>query len=180
MIQPDDIRRKAERLYPKFLRAWLLGEPFFPKTIRGDKRPDENLATAIESVQQLRASSKDVLGFGYTVEWKEINSRLHGRNQFPYRIVFETQGDFLRLIGRQREFSTFSSAVDQIRSQFPELESWMQSNRRLLIESADELDGLLSVLEYFRAHPRPGLFARELPLPVDTKFIERNERVLQE
>jgi hypothetical protein len=31
MIQPEDIRRKAENLYPEYLRAWLDGDvTFFP------------------------------------------------------------------------------------------------------------------------------------------------------
>jgi hypothetical protein len=33
---------------------------------------------------------------------------------------------------------------------------------------------------WFAEHPRPALFSRELPLPVDTKFIERHRRVLRE
>ena len=41
-------------------------------------------------------------------------------------------------------------------------------------------DGSLSVLEYSLAHPQPEVFARELPFPLATKFLERNERVLQE
>jgi hypothetical protein len=38
---------------------------------------------------------------------------------------------------------------------------------------------LLMVCEYFLTHPRPAVYARELPLPVDTKFIERNEGILR-
>jgi len=49
-----------------------------------------------------------------------------------------------------------------------------------LIEVAPSFDGLLQILRYFRANPRPNLFARELPLPVDTKFIDRHEGVLRE
>jgi len=38
----------------------------------------------------------------------------------------------------------------------------------------------LQVVDYLCTHPRPGLFARELPLAVDTKFIQRNHRILRE
>jgi hypothetical protein len=180
MIQPEVVRRKAENLYPKFLLAWLQADAFFPRLIRGEKRPDENLATAGALVRRLREGSKEVQGYGYTVDWAECNSRTHGRNLFPRRILFETQADFLRYIGKQREFAAFATAVDGIRSRYPELESWIRSNRRLLIESADQIEGVLSVIDYLRAHPRPELFARELPLPVDTKFIERNRCILRE
>ena len=180
MIQPDDIRRKAANLYSTYIEAWLRGEPFFPRTIHGSKQPDHELGRAIVSVQQLRAGSKQALGYGYVVEWTEINSQKYGRNFFPERIVFETQADFLRYLGKEQEFAAFAEAVSRIRSLYPELESWVRSNRALLIEVCHELEGLLYVVDYLRTHPRPGVFVREIPGPLDTKFIERNRRILRE
>lgn len=182
MIRPEDIRRKAENQYRAFLRAWLDGDnSFFPKLIPGNRELDPtDVAAAIDAVRELREGSKEVRRFGYSVEWEERRSRQLGKNLFPKRIVFETQEDFLRFIGRQSEFKIFAEAVHRLRTEFPELENWLRSNRQLLIESASELDGLLHVLRYFRDHPRPNCFARELPVPVDTKFVGRHERILRE
>lgn len=179
MISPEEIRRKAINLYSAWQAAWLSDEAFFPKVIPSNKRPDHKLSVAIESIQRLRAGSKEQLGYGYSVRWKEKNSRLHGRNLFPDQIVIETPEDFLRLIGRQQEFQAFTSAVERIRKQLPALEPWVRSHRMELIASAGELEGLLAVVDYFIATPRPDRFARELPIPVDTKFIERNRSILR-
>jgi len=180
MIKPDEIYRKATNLYKELLRAWLEGESFFPRVIPCDKDVDDNLANAIESIQLLKSESKELRGYGYSIGWKEVNSRKHGRNQFPVRIVFETEDDFLQYIGKQREFSSFVSAVERTRARYPVLQSWIRSHRKLLIDSSTEVDGLLQVVDYLCTHPRPGLFARELPLVVDTKFIQRNHRILRE
>ena len=51
---------------------------------------------------------------------------------------------------------------------------------RALIDAAPDLGGLLSVLQFFYENPRPNRFARELPLPVDTKFIERYQGILRQ
>jgi len=61
VIQPEDIRRKAETLYAGFLQAWLEGDNnFFPYTIRGRRTPgEEQLATAIQAIQRLRDGSKE-------------------------------------------------------------------------------------------------------------------------
>lgn len=181
MIQPEDIRRKAENLYPEYLRAWLDGDgAFFPRLIPSCRTPDsDDLRAAIQAVRRLREGSKEVIGFGYTVQWQEINSRKFGRNQFPARILFEAEGDFLRFIGKQREFDVFTDAVSRLRAAFPPLENWLRSNVRALIEAAADLDGLLRVLRFFHDNPRPNCFARELPLPVDTKFIERYQGLLR-
>jgi hypothetical protein len=180
MIRPEEIRRKAENLYPQFLCAWLEEKMFFPRSIPARRRPDNTLAAAIDGVHRLRAGAKETLGYGYTVQWKEINSRKHGRNLFPNRILFETQDDFLRYIGKLSEFAAFTAAVENIRSRYPELLPWIRSNRKLVVETADDVEGLLMVVDYLRETPRPGLFARELPLPLDTKFIERNQPILRD
>jgi hypothetical protein len=181
MIQPEDIRRKAENLYPEYQRAWLDGdESFFPRLIPSRRTPDaDDLRAAIQSVRRLREGSKEVVGFGYTVHWQQVNSRKFGRNQFPARILFETPSDFLRFTGKQREFDVFTDAVSRLRAAFPSLENWLRSNVRALIEAAPDLDGLLRVLQFFYGNPRPNRFARELPLPVDTKFIERYQGLLR-
>ncbi|MCA9054479.1 MAG: hypothetical protein KDA75_11620 [Planctomycetaceae bacterium] len=179
MIRPDDIRQKALNLYSTWQVAWLNDEPFFPKLIPCEKKLDDNIAIAAESVQRLRAGSKEQLGYGYSIEWKERNSRRHGRNNFPERILFETEEDFLRLINKQAEFAKFTAAVRAIRERFPQLTPWIRSHRKELVDAATELDGLFAVISYFVEHPRPNLFARELPVSVDTKFVERNRRILR-
>jgi hypothetical protein len=50
-----------------------------------------------------------------------------------------------------------------------------------LLEHSDEWERVLAVLAWFRAHPRPGLYLRQLDVPgVDTKFIERRAGLLAE
>lgn len=127
-----------------------------------------------------RCGSKEVRGFGYSVEWRQKRSRAFGHNPFLVRIFFESQNDFLRLISKLSEFAAFVDAVDRLRAEFSELNDWIRSHRQLLVEVAPDLDGLLEVLRYFRADPRPNRFARELPLSVDTKFLERYECVLRD
>ncbi len=182
MIQPEDIRRKAQNLYPDYLRAWLGGdESFFPRNIPARKTPDgDDLSAVSQSVRCLRDGSKEVTGFGYTVQWQEVNSRKFGRNRFPTRILFETPDDLLRFTGKQREFSVFADAVTRLRETFPSLENWIRSNMRTLIDAAPDLKGLLNVLQFFSENPRPNRFARELPIPVDTKFIKRYEGLLRQ
>lgn len=179
MIHPDEIRRKAQNLYRAFLGAWLADEPFFPRTIPCDKSLDANLAVAIESVQRLQAESREVRNCGYSIEWEERNSRTHGKNRFPIRIYFANDSDLLRYIGKQKEFARFCESVTRVRAKYPVLDRWISSNRRSLIESAEDVEGLLEAMDYLCAHPRPGLFARELPLSVDTKFIERKHGILR-
>src|SRR5690554_6875251 len=99
MIQPEDNLRRAERIYPELLQSWVDGSmDGFPRVITGRKQPDPNLATAAQEIQRLRNGSKETLGYGYSVQWREVNSRKYGRNRFPAEIAFETMDDLLRFI----------------------------------------------------------------------------------
>jgi hypothetical protein len=181
IIQPEEIRRKAGNLYYSFLKAWLSDVDFFPRTIPARRTPgDESIAAASQAIQRLRDESKERCGFGYSIEWREVHSRRFGRNRFPARIFFECQEDFLRFVGKNREFASFADAVQRLRGVFPELEGWIHSNPRTLIAAATDLAGLVEVLQYLRDHPRPSVFVRELPLNVDTKFVERHKPLLRE
>lgn len=181
MIQPADILKKAKNLYPEFLKSWAQGRTdFFPRLVPVSRAPDSDILRAAKEVQNLREGSKDTRGFGYSVEWEEVNSRRYGKNLFPKRIYFESQDDLLRFIGMQREFAALGSAVKQLRVSFPQLESWIVSNLRMIISAQDDLPGLIAVTRYFLENPRPNRFVRELPVTVDTKFIERRRGILRQ
>lgn len=181
MIQPEDISRKALAIYREYLRAWVQGDgQYFPRRVPAQRDPGPDVVTAIDQVRRLREGSKEMLGYGYSVEWQEVQSRRHGKNLFPSKVLFATELDLLRLIGKEREFRRFTDAVTRLRAEFPELDSWVRSNIGIFTDAAPDLDGLVEVLQYFKEHPRPNLFARELPLSVDSKFIERHERLLSQ
>lgn len=181
MIQPEDIRRKAERIYVELLKSVVDGSSNgFPRIIAGSKKLDPNLATAAQQIQRLREASKEALGYGYSVRWREVNSRRYGRNFFPSEVSFETVDDLLRFIKKTNEFATFATVVNRIRSALPQLESWLRTSIWSVHQIAEEVEGLIEVAAFLKEHPRPRCFARELPLSVDTKFVERYKTVLRQ
>ncbi len=180
MITPTEIRQKAERLYPAFVKSWLAGEDFFPKRIRANLTPPVDHAAAKRAVDELRQASKAQRGYGYEVTWEPRRSRTHGQNEFPTQLNFETRDDFLKFINKQSEFETLDRCVSRIRESEPELKGWLvqSTNWKQVIEVANHLDDLLLMTRYLVDHPRPDLFAREIPLAVSTKLIEENQKLL--
>ena len=116
---------------------------------------------------------------GYQIEWTDVNTRRWGRQRFPERVWFATETEFLRAIHKQAEVEGFRKNVAYTRQQCAELESWLTPNALCMLEFAGEWPDIIEVCRYFMAHSRPGLYVRELPIPVDTKFIERHQGVLR-
>ena len=153
---------------------------FFPRRIPANLRLPPDHAEAFRAVEALRNQSKEVRGCGYTVQWQLQNRLVHGLNQFPVAIQIETENDLLRLADNRAEFQSLQTTVQALRSSFPQLETWLRekSNWKMLIDSAEVFDGLLLVTKYLLDNPRPNCFAREIPLPISTKLMEENRKLL--
>lgn len=180
MITPDEIRQVAARKYHTFLRASVLGEPFFPLEIRfGKVKASADYLVLRQWVGELLARSKSERGFGYQVSLEERELRRYGRQSLPARISIETETDYLRLIGKEAQFREWQTAVYHTLARFPQLKDWLaQYPQRILPYLAVWAD-LLVVCAYFVEQPRPNLYLRELPVPVHTKFIEENLGILR-
>ena len=175
MLHPDDISRLCQRKYTAFLKSVATGEPFFPLNIRFG-RPS---STAEWDRLQTEITALAESSLGYRIEWGETNTRRWGRQKFPERVWFENEDDFLRAVRKRQEVAQFRANLALTREQLPGLNDWLPANVAAVVEYAAVWPDLLTVCQYFNAHPRPGLYPRELPISVDTKFIERHEGVLR-
>jgi hypothetical protein len=177
MITLEEMKQKAQRGYGAFLQSWIRGEPYIPLTFPVGKLPTDFVPLRA-AVQQLQEQSKGVLG--YSIEWQQHQKRSLKTQTLPTRIILETATDFLRLIDKESEFLHFQRDVALIREQVPQLEAWMLDSPKKVIEYHSDWLGLLTVCRYFLEHPRPGLYIRELPLSVHTKYVEDHIGILRE
>ncbi|PZO16618.1 MAG: hypothetical protein DCF25_12225 [Leptolyngbya foveolarum] len=97
VINPTEIKQKAQRKYPTFLASTITGEPFFPLALPVGKLP-KDFASLNQSVPELMAQSKDTLGYGYVLELRTRNHREHGPQSLPERIYIEDRDDYLKLL----------------------------------------------------------------------------------
>jgi hypothetical protein len=179
MITPTEIIQKAQRRYLSCLQSWLRDEAFSPYEIPVGAPPTEFVALR-SAVEALHRSAREQRGYGYSIRSEFRRTRQHGDQHLPVRVVIETQEDLLRLIGKEEEFGCFQADVVLIRERLPALNPWMERFPQRVIDSHGDWLDLLEVCLYFLEHPRPGLFMRELPIPIHTKFIEQHRGLLQD
>jgi len=181
MITPDEVKAKVKRAYPRYLAKWIQGEDddYFPLRIPASLRPDrDDLAGTIAAVGKLKSMAKESRSWGYSVHWEEKHSRQFGANQFPKKITIDTLDDFLRLGQCQDDFAATGRVAQRLRDEFSELEEWICKNVSKLARHDEDLDGLVAIAHYFREHPRPDCYARQLPVRVHTKFVDEHETLL--
>lgn len=179
MITTAEIQKKAQALYHAYLETLVAGVPFFPCPIRSNKQVSPDFVVMQREIAEVAAGSTDRKGYGYTILYEPVQTRRHGCQNLPASITFETERDYLKFIGKEREVALFRKNLDLICRTLPELKAWCSQQTRLLVEEGAHWVDLLKVCTYFVNHPCPDLYIRELPIEVHTKFIEQHVRILQ-
>ncbi len=187
MLNYIEIKAKINKWWDdgSFLQASLRGQVYFkrevPKIGLDDvKNIHEQVDAVFKSQDELVKNSKEVKGYGYSIEWQEKNFRNIGSNRFIKRITVDSEIDFLKLIGKEKEFDLFNKKTTYILGVLPELESWIIENPLSVIANSEKWTDLLKVLKYFKnEHIANKYYIRELPVSVDTKFIEKNSTLIR-
>lgn len=141
----------------------------------------ERFGDVMEWIDRLREGSRQTRGYGYELRWERVNNRVHGANELPVAAVFPTEEDALRLIRRQGEATRLKVLAASIAGRYPALGEWVARRPLAVLEHGEKWERLLAVVEWFVAHPRSGLYLRQLDIAgVDTKFIEAHRGILTE
>ena len=113
--------------------------------------------------------------------WRDFNHRQLGQNKVPVAVVFDNPENALAFAGKRREAARLSSISRAVLVRYPLLLPWLLRRPLEALERADEWPALLAALDWFRLHPRSGLYLRQVDAPgVHTKFIESRRGLLSE
>jgi hypothetical protein len=182
---PADLSEQLARAFGRILAAGITGTPLFPLRLRLRRPTTRDLGHRFEEVRswirKLEEGSRTARGFGYEIDWIEIDHRQLGRNRVPDGIAVATESDALRLIGKEQEARRFREHAAATLATFPELKDWLARRPLTLVEHAADWQRILAVLAWFRDHPRSALYLRQLDIAdVDSKFIETRRGLLSE
>jgi hypothetical protein len=179
---PEDIKAEVQRLWDRgLLLASLAGdEQVFPRRFPCRGPDSAELSGRFPEVRDWIARLSAAAG-AYRLEWRTVNHRVLGANQMPAAIWVDTLEDALSLIGKRRAVGQFSALVDLTRERQPALVPWLAQRPLRALELAEHWPQLLAVVAWLQAHPRPGIYLRQVDLPgVHTKLIEGHRGVLAE
>ena len=106
MINPKQIKQKAEGNYRQYLTSLITKETIFPHEFSVGKIPQDYLILRDELAQLIKQSKKSI-GYGYTLELQSRNTRKNGLQSLPKRIAIETEIDYLKLCKKEKEVAQF-------------------------------------------------------------------------
>ncbi|MFP4208132.1 MAG: DUF3322 domain-containing protein [Wenzhouxiangella sp.] len=183
-----DLVGKIRKLWDsgQLLRERLDGQDsLFPLRLALRKASSRDLTERFDHVRawvgELIEHSRERCGWGYAIEWRTVNHRTRGSNRLPTAVVVPEADEALRLIGKSARARRFDQLADALLGEFPDLRGWLARRPLEALRRDAEWPRLCAILRYFLAHPRPGLYLRQLDIPgVDTKFIEARRSLVGE
>lgn len=176
MRTPQEILDMARSKWPTVLRAEAVGESIFPLAIPfGRPTTTSDFGTVRADLASLANAD-----FGWQIDWEEIDTRKWGNQRWPRRVSFESIESLAQALQATDQLISFREALLLARSACPKLEPWLQTKAHKIPELLPDWKELICVCTFFDANPCPDCFARQLPIPVGTKFVEEHTGILGE
>ena len=162
--------------------AEISSEGTFPLRLSLKAPKGRELAESFAEVRAWVAELKTSADKGlFRLETALVNDRILGANELPRAVWLDTRKHALRLIGKSREADVFAKVLAMTREREPRLLPWLHKRPLQALELGRDWPLLLDIVDYMVAHPRPGIYLREMTVPgVHTKFIEQHRAVLAE
>jgi len=180
----------AADLRAQVLRRWDKGELLAEIAAPGDLFPlrlnlggptSRELSERFDEVRSWAAELQQNPGAGCRLVLREVRHRVIGTNSLPGEAWVDTLDDALRLIGKARDAKGFQALLAVTRQRQPALLPWLQRQPLRALALAEVWPLLLDVVTWLQAHPRPGIYLRQVDLPgIHSKFIEAQRGVLCE
>jgi len=179
---PADLRSQVGRWWE---RGWILtsvlsDDPVFPRRLTLKGPSSAQLGSRYDEartwIANLAAGARH-----YRLVVQEVRHRQLGANQVPSQAWIDTRDDAAAFIGKRAELAVFDRMVAEARERQPLLLPWLRRRHVAALALAGDWARLLDVVAWLEAHPRPGVYLRQVDVPgVDSKFIERHRAVLAE
>ena len=179
---PTDLKAQVQKLWDcgLLLASLAGGEPVFPRRLICKGPDSREMSERFAEVRDWIAGLTTTEG-PYRIEWRSVNHRILGANRIPSAVWIDALDDALGMIGKKRAAEHFAAMVERTRETRPELVPWLARRPLRALELAEDWPRLLAIVDWLRAHPRPGVYLRQVDLPgVHTKLIEGHRGVLTE
>lgn len=176
--RPADLRAQVQKLWDKG-ELLAAGEAAFPHRLVLKGPSSDELAQRFDSV---RAWIAELQAMPYCrIELRQVAHRVLGANAVPQMAWVDSLDLALAWIGKRREAERYRSLCAATAARRPALLPWLGRRPLRALELAEAWPQLLDVVDWACAHPRCGLYLRQIDIPgVHSKFIEGHRGTLGE
>jgi hypothetical protein len=163
-----------------YLKSYAAGEPWQPVSLPV-KGPG-----ATDLLERLDASRNWLARFErearqFRIEHREVRSRNLGANLVPARVTVESFEQLTAILGTTSDVRLLDDLIARTRESVPALVDWVVAHPMATLQHASVWNQMLATVVWIAAHDTSHLYVRQIDVEgVDTKFVERHHRLLDQ
>jgi len=163
-------------------RARVGEEGIFPLSLSFKIPSAKTMLTEFSTLQNwVKIITQFASQYDLQLQWREVNHRSLGRQQLPAALLLSTPEQAAALIGKRQALKQFVQLYQTTSQRCPALQPWLLKRPLKALDLAAVWARLLDLCLWLQAHPRPGMYLRQVSLRgIDSKFIESHRGVLAE
>jgi hypothetical protein len=172
----------------RYLRAHAQREPWEPVRVPLKGPAANDLLERLDDVRGWSAAlEKGAQGgraargatAGFEIEYRQVRGRNLGSNRVPARICVASFDQLCSLLGTAGDVSELDALLVETARRSPGLVPWVAQHPLEALAHGGSWDRVLATIEWMAANDTAGVYLRQIDVEgVDTKFIERHERLL--
>ena len=176
------LRKRWDR--GQYLLAYAVGTPWVPISlpVKGPSSTEllDHLDEARRWVDRWERSSRTAGGVArFRIEYRTLRGRSIGANEVPARIWIDDLNQLGRLLATTSEVHALDAIMEQTSLEIPELCPWVISHPTEAIPYREIWGDILATVAWMAANAGRPLYLRQIDVEgVDTKFVERHQRLL--
>lgn len=152
----------------------------FPLRLRLVTPRSTELADRFEAVRQWATALRQGCQ-PCRLQERELRHRVVGSHSLPEAAWLDSLADAAAFIGKTTDLRRFQSVLRTTEAQQNRLLPWLKKRPLVALALVDVWPQLLAVVAWLQAHPRPGVYLRQVDVAgVDSKFLEAHRGVLTE
>jgi len=168
----------------RYLRDYATDAPWKPVTlpVRAPNATElrDYLDEAMQWADRFRRESLTSSGRArFTVETRLVRGKGLGSNELPARVRIDTFEELCALLGTGPEVRTLDAIIEQTRRTTPELLPWVTRHPVDAVAHHPIWTGLLDTVNWIARQNSSQAYVRHIDVGgVDTKFVERHQKIL--
>ena len=178
---PDDIKDQVQKIWRRgvVLAEMVRRSGFFPHRLVLKRPTAGQLVSRLGEVRSWSTALRDTAHVRVTL--RDFTHPILGPHTIAHHVWVDSAEDAAALIGKDEQAELFRHMVGSTRRQQPQLVPWLHKRPLRALRVAECWQSLLDATAWLQAHPRPGVYLRQVDVPgLDGQFLEQHRVVLTE
>ena len=178
---PEDIKDQVQKMWRRgaILAEMVRRGGFFPRRLVLKRPTAGQLVSRLGEARSWSTALRDTAHVRVTL--RDFTHPILGPHTIAHHVWVDSVEDAAALIGKDDQAELFRHMVGATMRQQPQLVPWLHKRPLRALRVAECWQSLLDAAAWLQAHPRPGVYLRQVDVQgIDGQFLEDHRVVLTE